>query len=729
MMNKTIAILMMFGFVTGLSSAVLVDDFDAYAPGAVETVTTNWKGINAQIQVDPADSTNQMLLGFQSGGQSCTYGIFSTDASIAEGQTKTLFFRFRVNSATTDQALGLTDVDAPATSDGNWGNFRVAVRVTNGVFGIRNGGSWIEGTDGVDRITVNVGETQPWYNCWIVVTNGVGATTATDNFKVYLHQDGTEDAMESDRVSLGGADTFGFRTAVTTTLDRFIWGRQGGGDETDIRRIWIDSMHVVNGESLINPAVTSRAYNPSPANGAEYVPLDAVLTWNTGLDPANHAQANPAITHHYVYFRANDPNFSAGDLVETITPAGTGGSFDPELTTDMTYYWRVDEGINNLPATDANTIEGSIWSFSSVHSAPVITGQPQDAVARTGQSATFTVTFTSINPIESVMWKKSDGTTVTEITPTSGKYAVSSDEGTTTLTISDVQSDDQGWYFCTLNNGGTTDSQQARLGEGRLMAHWTLDQASYAGGQYVDATGNHPADPNGVPVFVSGADEGQLGAVEIGSSGGSADAGTWNPSEHTGQFTVSLWAKWAGQTTPTTWQGLVSKEVSYGVDTMMWQYEVTQADQASSTVVLKNGLETGNLSTAVLPVDAWEHIAITWDGTTATIYRNGVSAASGAWTPGSKTDAPLNIGCSANPHAFTFNGALDDVQIHSWAMTNEDVVDLLYHPMKGDSACIHFSSESEAFDLNNNCKIDIGDIVTLAADWLDCGLFPVEACL
>lgn len=734
-MKQVLSVLAALCLLAGAASAAtLVDKFDSYQDGAVETVTTAWKGGNSIIQVDPANAGNKILRGIQQGGQSSTYGILSPEASIAEGQTKTLFFRIRANSATTDTAIGLTDVDAPNTADGQWGIFGPEIRILNGRVGIRHANTWYDALPAATA-TLNVGETQPWYNVWMVVTNAVGASQATDVFRVYLHQNGDDPATEANRLTVnnGTVNVFGFRVAIAGTLDRFLWGRQGGGDATDIRRVWIDDMYVMDGIDLSNPATqVFGAHDPSPVNGATGVAVDAALSWNTGLDPNNLEQINPAITKHYVYFRATDADFTKPQTTKTLIDVnGATGSYSPTgMVPDTTYYWRVDEILNNGSPTDANfVIAGAVWSFASIKSAPIIAGQPTMALVEDLSDATFTVNFSSYSDATAVWYKVVDG--VNDLVLAAGsKYAMVTDKKTTaTLTVIDATIADQGYYYCKLTSpGGTDTSVQAALAIKRFMAHWTLD--GLVNGKYADARGNYPAEPNGVPQFVGGANPAVTDqGVQIDTVNGYASAGTWNPSAFSNQFTISLWANWAGQTTPTTWQGLISKEVSYGADTMMWQYEVTSAAEASSTVVLKNGLETGNLSSPVLPIGSWAHEAITWDGTTARIYRDGIEVASGAWQPGTKTDAPVNIGISARSLTtnLMFHGALDDVRIYNYAFDKYGVADLFYG-VQQTGVCIEPSLYDAAYDLNENCKIDLGDFAILASEWLKCGRYPVEMC-
>jgi hypothetical protein len=219
--------------------ATLVDDFDSYAPGQVNAVTTQWIGTdNIMIEVDPTDAANNVIGLYENGIgiQAATYGILSSDATIAEGETKTLFLRFRATE-TIDSAFGLTQVDTPDVGGQNWGDFNPQVSVNFGNFRVRDSGSFLV-----------TGPYTPleWYNLWMVVDN------ATDTMKVYLHNRPSEAATEADLVTVNSKDTFGFRNATTNDLDRFYWRGQFGSADID-RQVLIDDIYMMDGESHSNP--------------------------------------------------------------------------------------------------------------------------------------------------------------------------------------------------------------------------------------------------------------------------------------------------------------------------------------------------------------------------------------------------------------------------------------------------------------------------------------------
>jgi hypothetical protein len=94
-------------------------------------------------------------------------------------------------------------------------------------------------------------------------------------------------------------------------------------------------------------AVPAQATNPSPANAAADVDINADLSWSAGS----------GATTHDVYFGTSSPGAFQGNQAAT--------TFDPgAMAYDTTYYWRIDE-INV-----GGTTTGTVWNFTT-ESAPL----------------------------------------------------------------------------------------------------------------------------------------------------------------------------------------------------------------------------------------------------------------------------------------------------------------------------------------------------------------------
>jgi len=91
------------------------------------------------------------------------------------------------------------------------------------------------------------------------------------------------------------------------------------------------------------------AYDPVPANGAEFVDLNVELGWSAGLGAGLHA----------VYFSDNfdEVDNAAGGLNQSAT------TYTPSpLKMAKTYYWRVDEFVGGR---GPETHKGDVWNFTT----------------------------------------------------------------------------------------------------------------------------------------------------------------------------------------------------------------------------------------------------------------------------------------------------------------------------------------------------------------------------
>jgi hypothetical protein len=146
-----------------------------------------------------------------------------------------------------------------------------------------------------------------------------------------------------------------FLNSDTDGIVTFLLAPSVPGTQAIIR----SSEHSSGGSLLQGNIVKSLQFasNPNPANGAQDVCRDVVLSWKPGQYAAKHdvyfgttfADVNEADT-------TNHPNVqvSFSQDANTYDPAGL-------LTFGQTYYWKVDE-VNAPPAS--TVYKGSVWSFT-----------------------------------------------------------------------------------------------------------------------------------------------------------------------------------------------------------------------------------------------------------------------------------------------------------------------------------------------------------------------------
>ncbi|MGB2864903.1 MAG: LamG domain-containing protein [Sedimentisphaerales bacterium] len=89
------------------------------------------------------------------------------------------------------------------------------------------------------------------------------------------------------------------------------------------------------------------AYEPSPVDGAEFVDLNAKLTWTTGF----------GAKLHYIIL---GEDFDEVNNAAMGVPNGTTTYNPGQLKLAKTYYWRVDE------FDGAETLKGDVWSFTTL---------------------------------------------------------------------------------------------------------------------------------------------------------------------------------------------------------------------------------------------------------------------------------------------------------------------------------------------------------------------------
>ena len=202
---------------------------------------------------------------------------------------------------------------------------------------------------------------------------------------------------------------------------------------------------------------------------------------------------------------------------------------------------------------------------------------------------------------------------------------------------------------------------------------WKFDEGS--GNIAYDSSGNdHHADVLGTPQWGDG-QLGFSGALDFSETIG-ANCGDFDPTGGTGVFTLTMWCLWDG--TPGT-QHFFTKSNSWGADTMMFQVEVKAGDSnldrtdrmaltyQSSTQAILN----------VVPKNEWAHLALTFDGTNARGYLNGVDEVGPQPTGiGAYVEAPVLIGVTWNG-TRVFQGFLDDMRLYDRVLDESEIISIM----------------------------------------------------
>ena len=209
-----------------------------------------------------------------------------------------------------------------------------------------------------------------------------------------------------------------------------------------------------------------------------------------------------------------------------------------------------------------------------------------------------------------------------------------------------------------------------------LVGWWRFEEGS--GGTANDSSGNdHNGTLLGTPQWGVGP-EGSGNAVVFDPDGCfGIDCGIFDPTDGTGQFSLALWAFWDGTG---TYQHFLSKSSAWGADTMMFQVELWGA-HTEATYTDRVGISyapAGSVPFSIMPKNEWVHLALTFDGTNAVLYLNGVDEEGPKpFSIGPNVNAMVEIGYTSTlPSGIyrTFQGTLDEVRIYSHALSESEIL-------------------------------------------------------
>lgn len=754
------AYILLFLMLAFITQAELFDDFEDYQLGII-TEVTGGKWVPAfggagtdpgadspvrQIAIDPTDPQNQVIyLETNNSGQYSMYGVFPPACVMPDGATSTFFTKVYVTTTALDQSFGLTSVDGPT----NFGNFLCQVAFVRGNLLVRNGGS---------STTVGTIQANTWYYVWFVVNN------QANTYSVYIKTTEAE-ATVSDRV----AQDFAFRTPGSSNpdgaLDRFLTVANYGSNITSGTRMYFDDMEVSAGVNLKVP-IGARPYDPDPANYATDVGdligntgrVDVTLSWKAGPDPDFETSGlpfNPAIKKHYVYISKdqtvflNDPNLYYKDQVDQISDTDPEAEYvpDPPLNAGGKYFWRIEEGLDNglggvYSPGDPNNIMGSIWTFETRSSLPVILAQPVRARVILGTSAdpAFTIEVSTTTP-ESYQWFYSADAAI------GGDTEVG--ENAPTLSIANASMSHQGYYYCRVSNAATVSgggnnpdvySDIAPLVIGRLVAEYKFEnnlldssgEGNHGNESDPDAPGYGNSDPldgsyatfNGIGQYVNFGTSGYPKAGPlINGIGGGLDAAT-----------ILCWVR------PTK-SGVILSNYNEGTTTGFgFSLETNQDARINARG------ESVEIATVQGRPDRpeynifdgqWHMLAVRWDAQTplCAVYVDGqwVVADTSMGTPNLYADWQRGVTLGASRNASNrdvlqnfYGGDVDNLRVYNYPLTSSQIAQE-YLDATGILPCVNMTFPGYQYNFDNTgtsyCRIDLADFAVMARNWLATGLY------
>lgn len=459
------------------------------------------------------------------------------------------------------------------------------------------------------------------------------------------------------------------------------------------------------------------AVEPQPADGSTVTDLNLPqLSWTNYLSDLAVVWFGQA--------DANELNYKTllANIAEIESPSENSSVAVPTeslpLDVPAVYTWVVES--YKYPDSDPNhigdpnqLISTKVWHFYT-SAKPVVLGSPVDQFVFPAQSAAFTANFEALTEITGYVWYK-DGVPVSD--SDSDIEITSADLGnkqyTTTLTVSNAETADEGLYTCVAENSGgfSEPTGGAYLVVKRQLAWWNFD----AGAD--DSQDNYNGTLLGDPNFVT---DGNHQAIQFDGTDDYVQLPQGFANFKSG-LTFAVWAKPAAANSWARFLDLGNFDQSdppVQVNNILFTRNGT-----SATLRLDTG--NGTLDTAnALTLDEWQFLVAAVDANgSATIYRNGFQINSGTISlPTIVTRMHNYIGESNWESDAFYSGLMDDLRVYNYAV-DADTLATMYTDLAGSYCRVR-----PELDWSGNCVVDLADLTMFIDDWLECGLWPVSAC-
>ena len=199
-----------------------------------------------------------------------------------------------------------------------------------------------------------------------------------------------------------------------------------------------------------------------------------------------------------------------------------------------------------------------------------------------------------------------------------------------------------------------------------LVAAYSFDQASGTSAPDASGSGNTGTLTNGAVFSPSGGKYG--GAVSFDGQNDSITVADSASLDLTSGMTLEAWVR--PSALGTTWRTAIFKQrSSNGLSYALYANRNTQRPDAR---IYSSGAARLVDGTAVLPLNAWTHLAATFDGSALRLYVNGTQAAQLSYT-GTITTSNNALTIGGNVRSEWFQGLIDDVRIYNRALTATEV--------------------------------------------------------
>lgn len=343
---------------------------------------------------------------------------------------------------------------------------------------------------------------------------------------------------------------------------------------------------------------------------------------------------------------------SGSNRTATVTPAAgqTGSATITVTVSDGTLSASRSFTVNVLASGNTPPTISSIANYSVADGES--TGPIAFTISDTQTSAsTLTLSRSSSNttlvPAANIVFGGSGSNRTVAVTPAAGQ----SGTATITVTVSDGSATANASFVLTVNAAAT----------GGLVAAYGFNETT--GTSATDASGN---TNHGVIQGATRVTSGKFGGALNFDGASNLVAVKSSPTlSLTQAMTLEAWVY--PTATQSGWRTLLQKADSYFLHA-----SGNKALQPEAGVVYNNS-GSQLASSAAITVNAWTHVALTYDGSNLRLYLNGALVSSRAKTGAIGSNAnDLYIGGN-NPYGEYFRGLVDEVRIYNRALTGSEI--------------------------------------------------------
>jgi hypothetical protein len=479
--------------------------------------------------------------------------------------------------------------------------------------------------------------------------HSVAAANAINTWYHYvISYDGTSSKIYRNGVLLNSAPRT-LNTGANTVANLFRLGLSENGT-SGLFDGAIDDLKIYN-YALSQTSVTNLFTSVSAVPGPSIASVSATGVNTTSATISYSLNANNTQTTSVVKY-----GLSSGNLTSTAAGfAASGNTVTPGnapitgLLAGTQYFYRIEatNAAGTSTSTEGNftTSSGPIISAITANTAPTSTNINYSLNAN--NAITTSVIAYGIN--SSNLSSSTNGFAATGNTVTAG-----------TVSISGLSPVTQYFYRIDATNiVGTSQSPilSFTTPEEQIIAEYNFNNT------YNNLNGNSPFTTNAGVSFVNDRHGNSNAAINLTAAGIQASIPTLP--FNTSSRTISFWAKLNSM------QTFFNHTFSYGGILTGLGFE----GSLNATSVNFSGYGDDFSISSVSTVSIWYHFVYTYDGTNVKIYKNGVLLGAEPKNLNTAVYDIFSLGRSLN-YSSTFNGAIDDLKIYNYAVTDAQVFNL-----------------------------------------------------